>query len=524
MADIKLRELKKGTIKTLDRAAVGAEKIKNVQTKTREVALDSERHDKTSPQVYATDNISQAVRSSSEKTFEKANLIGRKSIIETKKNFIKMRNSKTVLQSRDIRRGSFLKESSKVEPAIKGLSQRKNTGVSSVRISKRAKEGARKHAIKTAKNTRKKGSNIAKAGKKTAKGIAKAVRKAASAVKALVTAVIALGWIAVVIIVICCLFGAAFYFFGDSSSASFEPVSPEVESYTPVISKYAKKYGIPEYTELIKAVMMQESGGKGNDPMQASECGYNKKYPRKPNGITDPEYSVQCGVQNLAACLKEAKCKNPLDMDRIRLALQGYNYGNGYISWAIKRDKGYTVENADVFSDEQAKKHGWKSYGDKQYVAHVLRYYPYGSYNYGIGNGKITQVAAKQIGNTGGDKFWRWYGFKSHVHWCACFVSWCADQCGYIKSGTIPKFSLVSDGINWFKEKKQWQKRGYKPAAGDIIFFDWENDGKADHVGIVEKCDGKTVYTIEGNSSNICRRRNYSVNSIVVFGYGVPKY
>lgn len=221
MADIKLRDVKKGTIKTLDRAAVGAEKIKNVQAKTREVALDSERHDKTSPQVYATDNISQAVRSSSEKTFEKANLIGRKSIIETKKNFIKMRNSKTILQSRDIRRGSFLRESRKVEPAIKGLSQRTNAGVSSIRISKRAKERARKHAIKTAKNTRKKGSNIAKAGKKTAKGIAKAVRKAASAVKALVTAVIALGWIAVVIIVICCFFGAAFYFFWRQQFSEF---------------------------------------------------------------------------------------------------------------------------------------------------------------------------------------------------------------------------------------------------------------------------------------------------------------
>ena len=524
MADIKLREVKKGTIKTLDRAAVGAEKIKNVQAKTREVALDSERHDKTSPQVYATDNISQAVRSSSEKTFEKANLIGRKSIIETKKNFIKMRNSKTILQSRDIRRGSFLRESRKVEPAIKGLSQRTNAGVSSIRISKRAKERARKHAIKTAKNTRKKGSNIAKAGKKTAKGIAKAVRKAASAVKALVTAVIALGWIAVVIIVICCFFGAAFYFFGDSSSASFEPVSPEVESYTPVISKYAKEYGISEYTELIKAVMMQESGGKGKDPMQASECGYNKKYQRKPNGITDPEYSVSCGVQNLASCIKEAKCKNPLDMDRIRLALQGYNFGNGYISWAIKRDKGYTVANASAFSDEQAKKHGWKSYGDKQYVSHVLRYYPYGNYNYGIGNTVIVGIAKKQVGNVGGEKFWKWYGFKSHVHWCACFVSWCADQGGYIKSGTIPKFSLVSDGISWFKGKGRWQKRSYKPASGDIIFFDWEGDGKADHVGIVERCDGKTLYTIEGNSSNKCKQNSYSVGSGVIYGYGVPKY
>ena len=116
-------------------------------------------------------------------------------------------------------------------------------------------------------------------------------------------------------------------------------------------------------------------------------------------------------------------------------------------------------------------------------------------------NTKITQVAAKQIGNNGGRKFWSWYGFKNRVEWCACFVSWCANQCGYIKSGTITKFSSCAVGVEWFKGKKQWQKRSYKPKAGDIIFFDWGGDGHSDHVGIVEKCDGSTVFTIKSNKS-----------------------
>lgn len=258
--------------------------------------------------------------------------------------------------------------------------------------------------------------------------------------------------------------------------------------------------------------------------MQAAEGTFNKKYPKKPNGIQDPDYSIKCGVQELKAALDSAKVKNPLDMDHIRLALQGYNYGNGYIAWAVKRDGGYTVENVAAFSDEQAKKHSWKSYGDKQYVAYVLRYYPYGSYNIGIGNTKITQVTSKQIGNKGGKKFWSWYGFNSRVEWCACYVSWCANQCGYIKEGIIPKFSYCPDGVQWFKSKKQWQKRGYKPNAGDIIFFDWGGDGTCDHVGIVKKCDGNTVYTIEGNTSDQCARRQYPVNSTEILGYGVPKY
>lgn len=157
-------------------------------------------------------------------------------------------------------------------------------------------------------------------------------------------------------------------------------------------------------------------------------------------------------------------------------------------------------------------------------MAHVLRYYPYGSYNIGVGNTKITQVATAQIGNHGGKKFWSWYGFNGRVEWCACYVSWCTDQCGYIKAGIIPKFSLVTDGVNWFKSKNQWQKRTYKSAPGDIIFFDWGGNGTCDHVGIVEKCDGKRVYTIEGNTSDQCARRSYPVGYYEIYGYGVPKY
>ena len=211
-------------------------------------------------------------------------------------------------------------------------------------------------------------------------------------------------------------------------------------------------------------------------------------------------------------------------MDRIRLALQGYNYGNGYISWAIRRDRGYTVENAITFSDEQAAKMGWSGYGDKQYVSHVLRYYPYGNYNYGIGNQAIVNIALEQQGNQGGAKFWSYWGYGGRIEWCAAFVSWCADQLGYIDAGVIPRFMGCDTGVNFYKDRGQWQNPGYVPQPGDIIFFDWEPDGICDHVGFVESSDGVTVYTIEGNTSDMCARRQYSVNSIYIYGYGVPKY
>lgn len=150
-----------------------------------------------------------------------------------------------------------------------------------------------------------------------------------------------------------------------------------------------------------------------------------------------------------------------------------------------------------------------------------------------IPNSEIILVAKAQIGNEGGDKFWKWYGFQEHVHWCACYVSWCANECGYIDKGIIPKFAACSDGIDWFKNKNQWHDRGesYYPIIGDIIFFDWKDengnqDGTCDHVGIVTRTDitNRNIYTIEGNTSNKCAERMYSFDDVQVIGYGSPKY
>ena len=135
-------------------------------------------------------------------------------------------------------------------------------------------------------------------------------------------------------------------------------------------------------------------------------------------------------------------------MERIKLALQGYNFGNGYISWAKTNYGGYSYANAVEFSTMQAQRLGWEKYGDTQYPAHVLRYYPYGRAFTSGGNQAIVEVALTQLGNEGGQPYWSWYGFEGRVEWCACFVSWCADQCGYIESGIIQKFAGCVDGSN----------------------------------------------------------------------------
>lgn len=120
------------------------------------------------------------------------------------------------------------------------------------------------------------------------------------------------------------------------NSQSSEALSAEVLAHTPAIQKYASEFGIPEYVPAIQAIMMQESGGRGTDPMQASECPYNTQYPNTPGAIQDADYSIKVGIQYYADCVREAGCQSPQDMDKLKLSWQGYNYGNGYISWALE--------------------------------------------------------------------------------------------------------------------------------------------------------------------------------------------
>ena len=236
-------------------------------------------------------------------------------------------------------------------------------------------------------------------------------------------------------------------------------------------------------------------------------------------------------MQELKAALISAEVENPIDMEHIKLALQGYNFGNGYISWAKTNYGGYSYANAVEFSTMQAARLGWNSYGDTQYPAHVLRYYPYGrAFTSGF-NQAIVEVALTQLGNVGGAPYWSWYGFNSRVEWCACFVSWCANECGYIDAGVIPKFAGRVWGVEWFRDRGLWQDNSYEPRPGDIIFFDWDNkgssgpqDGESDHVGIVEKVENGTVYTVEGNSGDSCRENHYAIGYYEILGYGMPQY
>ena len=138
------------------------------------------------------------------------------------------------------------------------------------------------------------------------------------------------------------------------------------------------------------------------------------------------------------------------------------------------------------------------------------------------GNPELVELAKRQVGNVGGQPYWSWYGFNSRVEWCACFVSWCYGQMGLSE----PRFAACqSQGIPWFQSHGQWGARGYDNLApGDAIFFDWDLDGSADHVGIVIGTDGSRVYTVEGNSGDACKIRSYDVNYECIKGYGLMNW
>lgn len=391
----------------------------------------------------------------------------------------------------------------------------KKQALKSMKAAREAKRAAM-HSVQTAKQS-------AKTAKATGRGLKAMAEATAHAVKAAFAALMAGGGAVLVVLILIVGIIGGVAFLGNSQSN--EALSAEVLAHTPAIQKYASEFGIPEYVPAIQAIMMQESGGRGTDPMQASECPYNTQYPNTPGAIQDADYSIKVGIQYYAECVRESGCENPQDMDRLKLSWQGYNYGNGYISWALEKFGGYSKPNALQFSKEQAAAHGWSSYGDTEYVPHVMRYYSGGGWFSGLfGNGQLVTIAKSQLGNEGGQKFWSWYGFDSREEWCACFVSWCADQAGLIQKGAVSKFSLCTAGVDWFQEKGKWQSGGNVPTPGTIIFFDWDHDGASDHVGIVESCDGTTVHTIEGNSGDAVKQNSYTVNSRSILGYGLVAY
>lgn len=288
----------------------------------------------------------------------------------------------------------------------------------------------------------------------------------------------------VILIVIMTLFIGTFSVLAQDggSNSMIIPLSPEVIVYEETITRYAEENGIEDIVTILEAIMMQESKGLGDDPMQCSESVFNTKYPRVPNGISDPEYSIECGVKTFADCLNRANVKDKSDTEHLYLAIQGYNYGNGYIEWAISNFGGYSKYNAQLFSDEMKAKLNASTYGDPEYVDHVMQYVPVtfrGGINPNFNNMEawITKNPYARAGLYGQCTWFAWGRFYELYGYDPGFTGngWnCVDQ-------------LIAAHPDLFE-------RSLSPKPGSVFSGIGVN-----HVGIVIAVDGDYVTIQEGN-------------------------
>lgn len=287
----------------------------------------------------------------------------------------------------------------------------------------------------------------------------------------------------VILIVIMTLFIGTFSVLAQDggSNSMVLPLSPEVIAYEETITRYAEENEIEDYVPILEAIMMQESRGLGDDPMQSSESVFNTKYTRVPNGITDPDYSIECGIKTFADCLNRANVKDKSDTEHLYLAIQGYNYGSGYIEWAISNFGGYSKYNAQLFSDEMKVKLNSSTYGDPEYVDHVIQYVPV-TFRGGI-NPNFNNMEAWITKNPYAPTY---YGQCTWFAWGRFYELYGYDP-GFRGNGWDCVNELVAAHPDKFE-------RSLSPKAGSVFSGIGVN-----HVGVVIAVEGDYVTIQEGN-------------------------
>lgn len=424
---------------------------------------------------------------------------------------------------------------STVKTAEKGIKTAQTTSKAAIKTTEQTAK-ATKAAAKTSVKTAQKAAQAAKAtAKATAHAIKAAVKATIAAIKAiiagtkaLIAAIMAGGWIAVAVILIICLIGLlvgsvfGIFFSGEDSGngMTMQTVVREInadydsrldEIINGTSHNVLEMSGSRAVWKEVLAVYSVKTTTDPDNPQEVATMDDNKKQLLKDIFWEMNEISFRT----------ESKTET-------QITESDDGHGNIVETETTVTQTYLYITVSHKTAEEMADRYGFNE-EQRQQLSELLAeennsLWSAVLYGITIGDGEIVTVALSQVGNAGGEPYWSWYGFDGRVEWCACFVSWCADQCGYIDSGVIPKFAGCVNGSQWFKDRGQWQEVGFTPEAGQIIFFDWEGDGETDHVGIVERCENGIVYTVEGNSGDACRQRSYPVGSRSIYGYGIPAY
>ena len=571
MPDIKTRDVVKGTVKVIDKSAVAAERMKDAYVRTKDKAEHGVFAAESSPEEYAADRTLTGTETAAHEAAHGLDKAGRKGVKTTKENISKAKDyfqrrkadlpkkqtkdaMRRVRRSADTtqkaiktvdRSGKTIKQTAKstgkaaVKTTQKSIKTAEQTSRTAIKTTQAAAKTAQKTAQATAKAAKTAAQTARAAAKATAAGIKAAVKATAAAVKAivagtkaLIAAIAAGGWIAVVVIIVICLIGLIVgscfgIFFSGEDSGTGQTMRQAVQE---INADYQSQIDTTRATIIYDELEM--SGSRAVWPeVLAVYAVKTTTAPDDPQEVATVDDAKKAILKDIFWQMNEISSHTESKTEEV---ITETDDGHGNIvetTTTVTRTYLYITvshktaeEMADRFSfnaDQRQQLSELLAEENRKLWSSVL----YGIYS---GDDTIVTVALSQVGNIGGEPYWSWYGFGSRVEWCACFVSWCADQCGYIDTGVCPKFAGCGNGVQWFQERGQWLDGSAEPVPGMIIFFDWDNkggsgpqDGEADHVGIVQKVENGIIYTVEGNSGNLCRVNRYSVGQYEIMGYGV---
>ena len=574
MPDIKTRDAVNGTVKVIGKSAVAAERMKDAYVRTKDKAEHGIFAAESSPEEYAADRTLTGTETAAHEAVHGLDKAGRKGVKTTKENISKAKDyfrrrkanllkkqtqdaMRRVRRSADAtqkaiktvdRSGKAIKQTAKStgKAAVKTTQKTIKTAEQTARTTIKTTQAAAKTAQKTAQATAKAAKTAAQtaraAAKATAAGIKAAVKATAAAVKAiiagtkaLIAAIAAGGWIAVVVIIIICLIGLivgscfGIFFSGEDSGTGQTMRQAVQEINADYQSQIDTTRANIAYDEL------EMSGSRAVWPeVLAVYAVKTTTDPDDPQEVATVDNAKKAILKDIFWRMNELSSRTESKTEEV---ITETDDGHGNIvetTTTVTRTYLYITVSHKT-ADEMADLYGFNE-EQRQQLSELLAeennsLWSAVLYGISVGDGEIVTVALSQVGNVGGQPYWSWYGFDGRVEWCACFVSWCANECGYIDSGVIPKFAGCANGVQWFKDRGQWRDGSFEPSAGQIIFFDWDNkgssgpqDGQSDHVGIVEKCENGIVYTIEGNSGDSCRQNQYPVGYYEILGYGIPAF
>ena len=442
------------------------------------------------------------------------------------------RSRKTIKQASSTAKGTIKTTSKSIKTAEK-------TAKASIKTSQQAAKAAQRTAQATARAARAavhaaRAAAIATAHaiKAAAKATAAAVKAIIAATKALIAAIAAGGWIAVLVIVIICLIGLligscfGIFFSGEDSGSGYTMQNVVQE----INDDYQQQIDTTKAN--LSHDVLEMSGSRAVWPeVLAVYAVKTTTDPDNPQEVATMDDSKKAILTDIFWEMNQISSRTET---RTETVITETDDGNGNI---VETETTVTqtylyITVSHKTAEEMAAQYGFDE-EQKEQLAELLdeeNRSLWSAVLCGIytEDGAIVSVALSQVGNVGGEPYWSWYGFSSRVEWCACFVSWCANECGYIDTGVIPKYAGCVNGVQWFKDRGQWMDGSAEPAPGMIIFFDWNDengqDELSDHTGIVEKVENGRVYTIEGNSGDSVRQNSYPVGHYEVLGYGCPDF